>query len=122
MLTGSHHINVRNAGVLVDRLISTMTLSPVRLAAGSCPCRTKTAVNRGSSVFPKNNPSSFLTGTTHALLTHQPVGACEINGETIAHELERRRNATGKSGAALRINFLTKHTHTINFPSQVVKR
>ena len=83
-----------------------MTLSPVRLAARSCPCRTKTAVNRGSSVFPKNNPSSFLTGTTHALLTHQPVGACEINGETIAHELERRRNATGSLVQNFRAGFV----------------
>jgi hypothetical protein len=69
MLTGSHHINVRNAGVLVDRLISTMTLSPARLAAGSCPCRTKTAVNRRSNVYPQNNLSFFLTGTTQMALS-----------------------------------------------------
>jgi hypothetical protein len=47
-----------------------------------------------------------LTGTTHALLTHQPVGPCEINGETIAHELERDRNATGSLVQNLRAGFV----------------
>src|ERR1035438_2922999 len=99
MLTGSHHINVRNAGVLVDRLISTMTLSPARLAPGSRPCRTKTAVNRRSNVYPKkqsvvlldwNNSDDALLGKTRKRLrisTHSNWSACEINGETIALEV-----------------------------------
>jgi hypothetical protein len=99
-------------------LIPTMTLSPARLARGGSPCRTKTPVNRRSNVYPKkqsvvlldwNNSDDALLGKTRKRLrisTHGNWSACEINGETIALELERRRNAAGGLVQNLRARFV----------------
>ena len=100
-------------------LIPTMALSPARLAPGSCPCRTKTAVNRRSNVYPKkqsvvlvdwNNSDDALLGKTRKRLrisTHSNRSApVRQTAKRSRWKLERRRNATGSLVQNLRAGFV----------------